>query len=115
MAYTYLFFEPKRLPLSPDELGLDTVVPLTDLDAVKAALATVMPALEWLPEGWARGETPEGQWLEFSVAAGGTLGMRCSLRADYRAHVQRLCDALGWVAVDERPFCFQPHREPVGV
>ena len=114
MSYTYLFFKPRRLPLSPGELSEESVEPLTNLDAVKASLNSVIPSLKWLPEGWARGETQEGRWLEFNVASGGTLAMRCSLRADYRAQVQDICDALNWVAVDEKPVCFQPHRDPIG-
>ena len=114
MAYTYLFFKPKRLPLSPEDLSAETVEPLTDFETVKAALDSVVPSLEWLPDGWARGETPEGSWLEFSIAPGGTLGMRCSFRADYRAQVQRICDALNWLAVDQQPLCYQPNREPMG-
>lgn len=114
MACTYLFFKPKRLPLSPEELSEEAVEPLTDLVAVKSALQSVMPDLAWLPEGWGRGVTPEGNWVEFQIPAGGTLGMRCSLRADYGTHVQSICDALGWLAVDERPVCFQPNRAPIG-
>ena len=114
MAYTYLFFIPNRLPLSPEDLSEETVEALTDLVAVKAALKSVMPSLEWLPEGWGQGETPEGNWVEFNIAPGGTLGMRCSLRANYRTHVQFICDELNWIAIDETPVCFQPHREPIG-
>lgn len=115
MAYTYLFFKPRRLPLAPAELGHDTVDVLIDAGAVRTALNAVMPMLQWQPDGSARGESAAGNWLEFSVHAGSTLAMRCSLRADYSAEVQRICDALGWLAVDEKPRCFQPHLPPIGV
>jgi len=68
MSYTYLFFKPRRLPLSPAELSEESVETLTDLDTVKAALNSVIPSLEWLPQGWARGETQEGNWVEFNIA-----------------------------------------------
>jgi hypothetical protein len=40
--------------------------------------------------------------------------MNCSFRADYRAQVQRICDALNWLAVDQQPLCYQSNREPMG-
>lgn len=113
MAYTYLFFKPKRLPLAPYELGLDTVEVITDAASAKVALDSAALSLEWLPDGSARGETATGSWLEFHIHADSTLAMRCSLRADYSAYVQRICDALNWIAVDEKPRCFQPGRAPI--
>ena len=114
MAYTYLFFKPKRLPLAPEELGHDTVEPITDAAQARAALDSVFPALEWPTHNSARGESATGSWMEFSIHTDSTLALRCSLRADYSVEVQRICDALNWVAVDEHPRCFQPHREPIG-
>lgn len=112
MAYSYLFFEPKVLPLTASQLSEETVEPLLDLDVARASLGRVFPQLTWSDNGWARGETADGKWLEFFIAAGATLCMRCSLRADYRADVQRICDLLGWTAVDERPFVYQPGATP---
>jgi hypothetical protein len=111
MAQGYFFFRPARLPLAPDDLSADTVLPLTDAPALQAALSRELPMLSWDgPEG--RGEW-EGHWLEFRLpGAGMTLSLRCSLRADYTALVQQLCDGLGWLAFDETPLLFQPHRPP---
>lgn len=111
MARSYFFFQPARLPLEADELAEDAVRPLTDAAALQAALSRELPALAWQgQEG--RGDW-EGHWLEFRLPdAGLTLSLRCSLRADYAPLVQRLCDALGWVAFDEAPLLFQPHRPP---
>ncbi len=112
MAYSYLLFKPKRSPLTAAELGLDTVDCITDLAEAKLELAKVFPALTWTPEGWGRGETADGKWIEFAIPQDGTLYLRCSLRADYSADVQRLCDLLGWVACDERPRLFQRGLPP---
>jgi hypothetical protein len=113
MAYTYLFFQPTKLPLTPEELDGDTVQPLADADAVRRALSGLYPELVWeSPE--AGRLTLDGRWLEFSlVPEVGTLSLRCSLRADYRDVVQRLCDELGWLAFDEMPLCYQPGRSPM--
>lgn len=107
MARHYLFSQPQRLPLTTAELSATPVLPLQDAAAVQAALARMVPGLSWDgPEG--RGKV-DGNWLAFSPPApGGTLGLRCSLRADHRAFLQRLCDTPGWLAVDERPLCSQP-------
>jgi hypothetical protein len=112
MASTYLFFQPVSLPLSPSNLDADAVAPLLAEDRVRELLSGVLPELNWVSPREGRVEL-DGRWLEFSLCDGaGTLSLRCSLRADYTDVVQKLCDQLGWVAFDERPFCFQPHHEP---
>jgi hypothetical protein len=116
MAYTYLFFEPARLPLRSDELGETTVRPLNDANAVQATLTRILPAIEWIEEdGRLLGRTQvDAGWVEFWLPAPGhSLSMRCSLRADYSADVQRLCDQSGWLAFDQRPMCLQPGQAPM--
>lgn len=108
MAYSYLFFKPKRLPLTAQELDESCVESLTDLAGIKAALAQATLELAWTSEGRAHGKATNGNWLEFSIPPGGTLSMRCSLRADYHSEVQRICDLLGWVAFDEQAALLQP-------
>src|SRR5262245_59379172 len=113
MAYTYLFFRPLRLPLQAHELSETTVLALEDAAAVRAALDSALPAIAWKDE---RGRADiDGQWVEFYLPGGQrqTLALRCSLRADYRAIVQRLCDRLGWLAFDEQAMCYQPHGTPM--
>ena len=113
MAYSYFFFEPARLPLASDELSEATVRPLDDAAAVQAALSRLLPAIVWDEDQTGRMQADEG-WVEFQLPASeGTLSMRCSLRADYSALVQRLCDQSGWLAFDERSQCFQPGRPPI--
>lgn len=107
-----MFFKPKLLPLEASQLSEDTVESITDLSEVQVSLARVLPQLVWSANGCARGETSEGNWFEFSIAKGGTLYMRCSFRANYAAEVQRICDLLGWVAVDQDPKVIQPNAEP---
>ena len=112
MSYTYLFFQPRRLPLAAEELSEETVDVLTDPVVVKTALARVLPQIVWTDDKWGRGETADGRWFEFLIADGGTLGLSCSFRADYRADVQAICDAIGWIAVDQTPFVYMPGCEP---
>jgi hypothetical protein len=74
-----------------------------------------LPELVWDDPDTGRAEV-QGRWLEVHLHADGDgvmLVLRCSLRADYRDVVQGLCDALGWVAFDETPLCYQPHRTPI--
>lgn len=114
MAYTFLFFEPSRLPLEPDEL-MEAAMPFADAAEVRAKLAQHFPGLRWADDSTAQVEAG-GRWLEFHLRDeddGSHLSLRCSLRADYRDVVQGLCDAFGWVACDETPLCFQPHRPPM--
>ena len=114
MAYSYLFFEPARLPLASHELSEATVRPLDDAGAVRTALSRMLPAIAWDDDDQTgRMQADEG-WVEFQLPASeGTLSMRCSLRADYSALVQSLCDQSGWLAFDERPLCFQPGQAPM--
>jgi hypothetical protein len=115
MAYSYFFFAATRLPLTAADLGEDTVVPLTDAAAVKAALTLLFPDIEWVDEAEGRLQR-DGRWLEFHPGGeAGTLSLRCSLRADYRDIVQHICDELGWLAFDESPLCYQPRCAPMPV
>jgi hypothetical protein len=112
MATTYLFFQPAFLPLTPNNLDAAAMQPLGAEDRVREMLNTVLLGLEWSSATEARADL-DGRWLEFSLGGGaGTLSARCSLRADYSDVVQRLCDEVGWLALDERPFCFQPQHAP---
>ena len=113
MASTYLFLKPSTLPLSAAELDESSTSPI-DSDEAVASLKQAMPFLAWSSATEASGEAAEG-WVEFSQPGdGGTrsLALRCSLRADYTPLVQGLCDRFGWVAYDETPALFQPHRSP---
>ena len=114
MARGYLFFRPLRLPLEPHELSGETVLPLSDPDEIRSGLERIVPGLAWRDEHEAMA-TLDGRWLEFRLPRGeaDTLSLRCSLRADHTDLVQGFCDALGWLAFDESPMCFQPHRPPL--
>ena len=59
----------------------------------------------------------DGRPLEFVLPRSDddTLVLRGSLRVDLSGLVQQLCDRWGWLATDERPRCFQPHRAPMPV
>ena len=112
MASTYLFFRPLRLPLVADELTEETVLPLDDRPMVRAALEQSVTGIDWVSDDEGRAELG-GNQVEFHLPReGGTLSLRCSLRADYSPVVQRLCDRLGWLAFDEGHMCYQPHEAP---
>lgn len=114
MSQTYLFFQPTRLPLGTHELESATVVPLRDDPSLRRALEQLLPGLTWQSEHLASANVGDN-WLEIRIpqASDSTLGIRCSLRADHSAFVQGICDQLGWLAFDERPYCYQPGRAPV--
>ena len=114
MAYSYLFFRPSHLPLATHELSAQTALDLGDPVAVRAELDRVFPNIEWTDALWGS-TTVEGLWLEFRLptAPANTLSLRCSLRADYARIVQHLCDETGWIAFDQEPRCYQPHRAPI--
>jgi hypothetical protein len=115
MSYTYLFVRPAKLPLDTSELSELTVLPLSDAEGIRASLERHVPGLRWDSATDARADV-DGRWLELRLPEaddGDTLAMRCSLRHDYADIVQRLCDACGWVAFDQTPRCYQPHREPI--
>jgi hypothetical protein len=116
VARTYMFFRPSRLPLEAHELSEETVLSLRDREQVRADLERLVPGIQWVNEEEGRA-TVDGRWLEFTLPPGAIdgLSLRCSLRADYTDLVQGLCDALGWVAFDERPMCYQPHRPPMRI
>lgn len=116
MSRSYMFMKPARLPLDAGQLDADSALPLRAEEIVPALDASVHE-LEWTSPTEARGQADAG-WVEFrvhdepGVGTGTWLAMRCSLRADYTAFVQELCERHGWIAVDEQPRLFQPGREP---
>jgi len=109
----FLLFEPARLPLAPEDLAAGAVRNLRDEPGVRARLAQAFDRLEWVSERGASAEAG-GQWYEvgFPEVDDSTVTLRCSLRADHAPFIQALCDRTGWVAFDEHPRCFQPHRPP---
>ena len=114
MSRTILFFHPARLPLETSDLSETTVLGLKDNPELRAKLEQVFPGLDWQTRHIGR-VTVGGNWYEVSVpqASAETLSVRCSLRADHSGFIQDICNQLGWLAFDERPACFQPHRDPI--
>jgi hypothetical protein len=128
MSRTYLFFTPAELPLTTEMVSDRTVLSFTDQASVQAILETHLPELEWRPaleHALAVGTvTDDGAIYEFYVAHApeGTappgaptliVSLRSSGRVDSESFVQRLVDATGWVAFDDRPRCFQPYQPPM--
>ncbi|AGG90229.1 MULTISPECIES: hypothetical protein [Rhodanobacter] len=116
MAKTYLFLKPSELPLSASDLSAESVSPI-GAEEVATCLKQALPSLAWSSPTEASGETENG-WVEFSQPGEGStrsLALRCSLRSDYSSLVQSLCDRFGWVAFDQTPMMFQPHRIPTAV
>jgi hypothetical protein len=113
MAYTYLFFQPSRLPLEAGELDASTALNMANTNEVRAMVEQAFPGLAWQSQH--RGHaTVQGNWYEIHLpeTAEHTLSVRCSLRVDHARFVQSLCDRFGWLAFDEQPMCFQPNRAP---
>lgn len=131
MSLSYLFFTPARLPLAPEMVTEEIVRHLADVAAVRATLSAHLPRLAWEedPEdALARGTVLDGDaTYELYVAPAPEhtpsesasespelmVCLRSSGRVDSASFVQRICDATGWVAFDDRPYCFQPHRPPM--
>lgn len=121
MSKSYLFFAPMQLPLTTDLLSDETVQSFTDVASVQATLSAHLPALAWDPSpdgALAHGTVTEGDALyEFSIRLyeppSLLVSLRSSGRVDSASFVQRLCDATGWIAFDDRPRCFQPHHPPM--
>lgn len=126
MSWTYTFFAPHRLPLAPADLSDETVRSFTELAEVRDALGEHLPGLAWgaAPHGaLARGTVTDGDVpyeltvlpYEREEGAAPTLivSLRCSGRVDSAPFVQRLIDATGWIAFDDRAYLFQPRRVPV--
>lgn len=114
MSYSYLFFRPLRLPLGGGDLDPTTVLPLP-ATGVRERLQEHFPHLQWIAADTARLEDESG-WIEFSLDTGTDapgLSLRCSGRRDCRDVVQALCDRFGWLAFDQAPLCYQPHRPPM--
>lgn len=116
MSYSYLFHLPTRLPLAPAELSDETSGPFPDREALKRQLGAFFPDLVWRDDAFGSATSDAG-WVEPHLFEheGLYLSLRCSLRADYSAVVQALCDRYGWIAFDELPRLFQPHRPPVAI
>jgi hypothetical protein len=116
MAYTYLFFQPARLPLEPAELGAGVVLNIADTVETRAAVEQSLPGLQWQTQHRASA-TVEGNWYEIDMpqTAEQTLSLRCSLRVGHGEFVQSICDRSGWLAFDQTPRLFQPNRPPLAV
>ena len=114
MAASYTFLKPAKLPLRPDALDRAAVLPLPTMESA-AALDEAVPGLRWTSQTQAAADVEAG-WVEFRLhddpSTGAFLALRCSLRSDYTAFVQGLCDRFGWVAFDEEPRLFQPRQPP---
>lgn len=116
MARTYLFFHPARLPLESAELDESTVTSLGDSPALRASLETAFAGVKWDADGVGHAQFESNRYeIWLPRADERTLTLRGTLRADHAALVQSLCDRFGWIAFDEEPVCFQPHREPMPV
>jgi hypothetical protein len=124
MSWSYTFFPPKELPLTHDTLSEQTVGTFTDADAVRDVIGAELPTVAWVPgegEVLFRGSvTDAGDLYELTImnhaeASEPTLivSMRCSGRIDSAPFAQRLCDATGWIAFDDRAYLFQPLRPPM--
>lgn len=117
MSCSYLFHLPRTLPLAIEELSAEVTGPFPDRDLLKRQLSEHFPGLEWRDEHWASATTDAG-WIEprlFEHDGGLYLSLRCSLRSDYDAVVQSLCDRYGWIAFDQEPRLFQPHAAPLPI
>jgi hypothetical protein len=114
MARSYLLFRPARLPLEAADLSATTVLDLADSPALRADLERALPGLMWR-SAYEGSATVAGNWYEVRIPHGETttVSLRCSLRVDHSKLIQELCDRLGWLAFDETPLCFQPHRGPI--
>ena len=125
MSWSYTFFPPKELPLTHETLSEETVGTFADLDAVRATIDSSLPGVEWAPgegEMRLRGQVSDGEdeyelcIMNHAEADEPTLivSIRCSGRIDSAPFAQRVCDATGWIAFDERTYLFQPFRPAMG-
>jgi hypothetical protein len=119
-----MFFPPKELPLTHEMLSEERVGTFVDADAVREVIDASLPNVEWTPgegEVRARGRVSDGEdsyefvIMDHVAATTPTLivSMRCSGRIDSAPFAQRLCDATGWIAFDDRAYLFQPFRPPM--
>jgi hypothetical protein len=126
MSWSYTFFPPKELPLTPERVSEETVGTFSDAEAVREVIDAAVPNVAWTPgEGEIRfrGRVFDGEDLyEITImnhvaAAEPTLivSMRCSGRIDSIPFAQRICDSTGWIAFDDRTYLFQPLRPPMGM
>ena len=117
MSYSYLFHLPTRLPLAAADFGPDYAanMPTTafpDRDVLRRDISALFPNVKW--DGNSGKAESDAGWVEPHIFEheGTYWSLRCSLRSDYAAVVQSICDRTGWVAFDEGARLFQPHREP---
>lgn len=124
MSWTYAFFPPNELPLTHETLSEQTVGAFTDADAVRDVIDANLPNVVWTPgdgdvrfRGRVRVESDDYEFtiMDHVEATTPTLivSMRCSGRIDSIPFAQRLCDATGWIAFDDRAYLFQPLRAPM--
>ena len=118
MSHSYLFHLPRRLPLDHPDFGPDYAAnipsgPFTDRDTLERELTQLFPDARW--EGDSASAMTDAGWVEPRLFEHEGLywSLRCSLRNDYDALVQAICDRMGWIAFDERQRLFQPHRSPI--
>jgi hypothetical protein len=124
MSWSYTFFPPRELPVTHETLSEETVGTFVDPVAVREVIDASLPNVEWTPGEppvHVRGRVFDGEDLyEFTImdhveATEPTpiVSMRCSGRIDSIPFAQRLCDATGWIAFDDRAYLFQPLRPPM--
>jgi hypothetical protein len=108
-----MFHLPRVLPLTAETLGETTVGPFPDRDALMRDVTAFFPDGRWHDDWW-HAESEAG-WVELHTFEheGLYLSMRCSLRANYDAVVQALCDRYGWIAFSDAPRLFQPGHAPI--
>ena len=128
MSWGYTFFPPKQLPLTHETLSEETVGTFHDADAVRAAISAHLPDLVWthgqgatLHRGVVTERDAEYEYVyELTIlhhveadTPSLIVSVRCSGRFDSAPFAQRMCDATGWIAFDDRVCLFQPHRPPL--
>lgn len=121
MSDSYMFFMPSRLPLALEDFGPDYALdmptgPFPDREALVREISLLFPGIQW-KDGqfltWASATSNAG-WVEphLHEHEGLYWSLRCSMRGDYAAVVQSICDRTGWVAIDPQQQLIQPHRPP---
>jgi len=106
MSYDYMFFRLRKPISSHRDLSEETLGIMGSGDEIKAALSTLFPDMEWssrTDDGAIWGTLPAmpGR-CEFLLDKEPSFGFSLlgSYRADYRAMVEKICDAMGVIAFD---------------